>query len=337
MKTILAVDDTPENLDVLRATFGSEFRLKVATDGAKALQIAWSSSPPDIILLDVMMPDMDGFEVCRRLKSDPRTSKIPVIFITALGHERDQLRGLELGAVDYLQKPINPMLARVRVKNQLELYDRRCELEVAVAERTRELTETRMQIIFRLGRAAEFKDNETGDHILRMSEYSRILARQIGLDDGTVELIYHASPMHDIGKIGIPDRVLMKPGKLDAEEWEKMRQHPQLGADIIGIHEDLLLQAARDIALTHHEKWDGSGYPNQLKTDEIPLFGRIVALADVFDALTSVRPYKPAWTVEDAVALIRKESGSHFDPLVVDAFNHSIPLMVAYKQKLEHR
>lgn len=333
-QTILAVDDTPENLDVLRVTFGSEYRLKIATDGAKALEIAWSTTPPDIILLDVMMPDMDGFEVCRRLKQDPRTSKIPVIFITALGHEKDQLRGLELGAVDYLQKPINPMLARVRVKNQMELYDRRRELEVAVSERTRELTETRMQIIMRLGRAAEYKDNETGDHILRMSVYCKIIALEVGLDHGTAELLYHASPMHDVGKIGIPDNILTKPGKLNPEEWVEMKKHPALGAEIIGIHEDPLLMAARDIALTHHEKWDGTGYPLGLAGDSIPLFGRIVALADVFDALTSQRPYKKAWPVEEAVALIQKERGAHFDPQMVDAFIRALPQILQHKEGL---
>lgn len=334
MQTILAVDDTPENLDVLRATFGSEYRLKVVTDGAKALHIAWGLDPPDIILLDVMMPDMDGFEVCRRLKADPRSVKIPVIFITALGHERDQLRGLELGAVDYLQKPINPMLAKVRVRNQLALYDHRRELEIAVKERTRELTETRMQIILRLGRAAEFKDNETGDHIMRMGEYCRMIALQAGLDQGTAELLYHASPMHDVGKIGIPDKILMKPGKLDAEEWVIMRTHPSLGAEIIGDHSDPLLHAASLIALTHHEKWDGSGYPSGLQAEDIPLFGRIVAVADVFDALTSQRPYKSAWPISEAVELMEREKGKHFDPDIVEAFHRALPQMQEYKDHL---
>lgn len=331
MQTILAVDDTPENLDVLRATFGSEYRVKVVTDGANALRLAHSVEPPDIILLDVMMPGMDGFEVCKQLKSDPRTMRIPVIFITALGEEQDQLKGLSMGAVDYIQKPINPGLAKIRVKNQLALYDHRRELEFAVQARTVELEHTRKQIILRLGRAAEFKDNETGSHILRMSHYCKVIALKYGLDGGTSDLVFHASPMHDVGKIGIPDHILLKPGKLDEKEWDVMRSHPDLGAKIIGQHSDPLLRSAREIALTHHEKWDGSGYPFHLRGDSIPLFGRIVALADVFDALTSDRPYKKAWTVESAVALVKEQSGLHFDPELVSAFLESLPEIEALK------
>ncbi len=332
-RTILAVDDTPENLDLLRETFSEEFRVKVATDGERALALAQSGDAPDIILLDVMMPGMDGFEMCRKLKADPRTARIPVIFITALASEREELLGLDLGAVDYLHKPINPALAKIRVRNQINLYDRRRELEYAVKERTIELEQARKQIILRLGRAAEFKDNETGNHILRMSQFAQVIALEAGLDEGLSELIANASPMHDIGKIGIPDRILLKPGKLDDEEWVIMRTHPTVGSRILGHHSDPLLLAAYEIALTHHEKWDGSGYPNKLKGDEIPLFGRIVAIADVFDALTSVRPYKAAWPVEQAVAQIAKDSGSHFDPDLVKAFMRSWQSMAPIKDR----
>jgi len=324
-QTILAVDDIPENLDVIRAAFASEYRVKVATDGLKALQVARSPDPPDLILLDVMMPGIDGFEVCRRLKSDPRTGHIPVIFVTALGDEKEEYRGLELGAVDYLQKPMNPLLARIRVRNHLALYDRRRELEYAVQMRTIELDRTRKQILKRLSVAAEFKDNETGNHIARMSQCSRLIARYAGLDEGLVEMIYHAAAMHDIGKIGIPDNVLLKPGKLTPEEWVIMQKHPALGAKIIGQHSDPLLRAAHEIALTHHEKWNGSGYPSGLAGEQIPLYGRIVAIADVFDALTSVRPYKKAWSEEDALAQILKDRVTHFDPDLVDAFVKGLP------------
>ncbi len=332
-RTILAVDDTPENLDLLRETFSEEFRVKVATDGERALALAQSGDAPDIILLDVMMPGMDGFEVCRKLKADPRTARIPVIFITALASEREELLGLDLGAVDYLHKPINPALAKIRVRNQINLYDRRRELEYAVKERTIELEQARKQIILRLGRAAEFKDNETGNHILRMSQFAQVIALEAGIDEGLSELIANASPMHDIGKIGIPDRILLKPSKLDDEEWVIMRTHPTVGSRILGHHSDPLLLAAYEIALTHHEKWDGSGYPNKLKGDEIPLFGRIAAIADVFDALTSVRPYKAAWPIEQAVAQIVKDSGSHFDPDLVKAFMHSWQRMAPIKDR----
>ena len=324
-QTILAVDDTPENLDVIRAAFASEYRVKVATDGLRGLQVARSADPPDLILLDVMMPGIDGFEVCRRLKADPRTAHIPVIFVTALGDEKEEFRGLELGAVDYLLKPMNPKLALIRVRNHLALYDRRRELEFAVQMRTMELDRTRKQILKRLSTAAEFKDNETGNHIARMSQCSRIIARYAGLDEALVEIVYHAAPMHDIGKIGIPDGVLLKPGKLTPEEWEVMYTHPTLGAKIIGMHDDPLLRAAHEIALTHHEKWNGAGYPRQLAGENIPLFGRIVAIADVYDALTSVRPYKKAWSEEDAVAQIRKDTGTHFDPTLVEAFFRGLP------------
>ena len=337
MQTILAVDDTPENLDVIRATFGADYRVKVVTDGARALQVAQSEDPPDIILLDVMMPGMDGFEVCEQLKADVRTQHIPVIFVTALGDENDERRGLELGAVDYIQKPLNPPLARVRVRNHLALVDRRKELEYAVNDRTAELEHTRMQIIIRLGYAAEFKDNETGTHTLRISRYCGLIAEAAGLDSGLVDLVRKASPMHDVGKIGIPDGILLKPGKLDEAEWETMRKHPKLGADILGHHSDPLLRAAYEIALTHHEKWDGTGYPHGSVGEKIPVFGRITAIADVFDALTSERPYKKPWSVDDALRLMDEQRGKHFDPSLVDAFMQSLPEILAFKERCTDR
>ena len=331
--TLLIVDDTPENIDVLRGILKQEYKIKVASNGEKALKIAQSESAPDLILLDIMMPVMDGYEVCKRLKENYATAKIPVIFVTAKGETADESLGFDIGAVDYITKPVSPPLVLRRVRTQLSLYDEKRLLDEMVKERTKELDQTRLQIIQRLGRAAEYKDNETGMHVIRMSHYSKILALASGMSEDEAELLLNAAPMHDIGKIGIPDRILLKPGKLDAEEWEMMKKHPQMGAEILGSHNSVLLNLARDIALTHHEKWDGSGYPNGLKGTEIPLYSRIVAIADTFDALTTVRPYKQAWLVGDAIELLKKESGAHFDPELVDTFLSIIPQVLEIKDK----
>ncbi|QYJ84481.1 response regulator [Shewanella aegiceratis] len=317
--TVLVVDDTPENIDILVGILGDEYKVKVAIDGPKALTIAGKSAP-DIILLDVMMPGMNGYEVCKRLKQEPLTAHIPVIFVTALTDVADETQGFELGAVDYITKPVSAPVVKARVKTHLSLYDQKRLLEQEVKARTRELEVTRLEIIRRLGRAAEYKDNETGMHVIRMSHYARLLARQAGMSEHFCELIYNASPMHDIGKIGTPDAILKKPAKLDDEEWREMQRHAEIGAEIIGEHPDPMLEMARRIALTHHEKWDGSGYPKGLSGEEIPIEGRIVAIADVFDALTSIRPYKQAWSVEDTLALIDREAGKHFDPELVTHF-----------------
>ncbi|WP_299569977.1 two-component system response regulator [uncultured Shewanella sp.] len=317
--TVLIVDDTPENIDILVGILGADYKIKVAIDGPKALALAQKSSP-DLILLDVMMPGMNGYEVCQKLKSEPLTCHIPVIFVTALADTEDETQGFALGAVDYITKPVSPAVVKARVKTHLSLYDQKRLLESEVELRTKELRETRFEIIRRLGRAAEYKDNETGLHVIRMSHYARLLAIAAGHSSRFCELLYNAAPMHDIGKIGTPDAILRKPGKLDADEWKEMQAHAAIGAEIIGDHDDPLLQMAKRIALSHHEKWDGSGYPNGLSGEEIPIEGRIIAIADVFDALTSARPYKKAWTVEDTIGLIEKESGKHFDPELVEKF-----------------
>lgn len=322
--SVLVVDDTPANIDILVGILGDSYALKVAIDGPRALAIA-RKTPPDIILLDVMMPGMSGYEVCEQLKQDPMTAHIPVIFVTALSEVTDEARGFELGAVDYITKPVSAPLVQARVKTHLALYDQKRLLEQQVRERTAELENTRFEIIRRLGRAAEYKDNETGLHVVRMSHYARLLAKQAGLPEAFCELLYNAAPMHDIGKIGTPDAVLKKPGKLDEEEWLIMREHAAIGAEIIGEHSDPLLTMARTIALTHHERWDGSGYPNGLVGEAIPLEGRLVAIADVFDALTSVRPYKTAWTTAQAMGMLKQQSGSHFDPDLVGHFEAILP------------
>jgi putative two-component system response regulator len=237
--------------------------------------------------------------------------------------------------VDYITKPVSPPIVKARVRTQLALYDQNRQLERKVRERTEALLETRLEIIRRLGRAAEFKDNETGLHVIRMSHYSRLLSEAMGMDGGWTERLFNASPMHDIGKIGIPDRILLKPGRLDAAEWEIMCRHPLYGAEIIGQHESELMRMSREIALNHHEKWDGSGYPNGLRGEAIPLSARIVAIADVFDALTTARPYKPVWTTERAVAHIEAQSGRHFEPELVKLFHDVLPKFLDIRRQYE--
>ncbi|MBU1363966.1 MAG: two-component system response regulator [Gammaproteobacteria bacterium] len=324
MGTILVVDDVPENIATLAGMLRDNYRVLFATSGADALEIV-RQQQFDLILLDVMMPGMDGYEVCRRLKADIVTREIPVIFVTALTEVQDETRGLELGAVDFLHKPCHAAIVRLRVQLHIERHNRSHSLERLVQERTRELDETRIEIVRRLGRAAEYRDNETGMHVIRMSKSSRLLARAAGVSERQANLLLNAAPMHDIGKIGIPDRVLIKPGPLDQEEWALMKTHPLIGAEIIGDHPSELLQMARIVALTHHEKWDGSGYPHGVAGDEIPLEGRIVTIADVFDALTSERPYKKAWSTAEAVDFMRDQAGTMFDPGLLHLFLNMIP------------
>nr|WP_240905880.1 two-component system response regulator [Thiorhodococcus mannitoliphagus] len=328
----MVVDDTPDNIDVLRGVLRDRYKIKAAVNGEQALRIATKETQLKMVLLDIMMPGMDGYEVCRQLKANPATAKIPVIFITAKNQEADERKGLELGAVDYITKPISPSLVLARVRTHLALFNQNQLLEQKVRERTEELMDTRMEIIRRLGRAAEFKDNETGLHVIRMSHYSRLIAAVVERGDDWSELVFNAAPMHDIGKIGIPDRVLLKPGKLDEQEWALMRRHPEFGADILGRHGSELMHMAAEIALTHHEKWNGSGYPRGLGGTGIPLHGRIIAIADVFDALTTERPYKKAWSVERAVGLIEEEAGSHFDPELVEIFLALLPEVLKIKE-----
>ena len=329
---VLVVDDSPENIDLLSEILREDYRVRVATSGEKALKIVYSDEPPDLILLDIMMPGVSGLEICRRLKANPDRRRIPIIFVTAMSSTEDERRGLEIGAVDYITKPISPPIVMARVRTHLALYDQSRELANMVAQRTTELLTTRQQIIRRLGRAAEFKDNETGNHVLRMSHYARLIALAHGLGEESAGIIFNTAPMHDIGKIGIPDAILLKPGKLDAAEWEVMYQHPIMGAEIIGKHDNELLETARIIALTHHEKWDGSGYPQGLKGEAIPLEGRIVAIADVFDALVWVRPYKPALPLETALQYFDEQSGRHFDPTLLVAFKKALPEILRIKE-----
>ena len=317
---LLLVDDEPTNLQVLRHILQADYRLLFATDGERALQVA-REQRPDLVLLDIMMPHMDGYAVCCALKADAATASIPVIFITALNDSQDETAGFDVGGVDYLTKPVSPPVVRARVRTHLSLV------------RMDELRETRLQIVQRLGRAAEYKDNETGMHVIRMSHFSKLLALAAGHSPAWAEDLLNAAPMHDVGKIGIPDAVLRKPGPLDADEWATMRRHPEIGAEIIGEHPSGVLQLAREIALAHHEKWDGSGYPRGLAGEAIPLSARIVAIADVFDALTTRRPYKEPWPVQEAMNHIAAQAGKHFDPALVALFAPLLPQLLEIRAR----
>lgn len=318
--TLLLVDDEPVNLRVLKNLLAADYALIFAKSGEEAIRLA-QAEQPDLILLDVMMPEMTGFEACQQLKSHPQTRMIPVIFVTALSDEQDEAAGFDVGGVDYITKPVSSAIVKARVRNHLSLVQ------------ADELKRTRLQVIQRLGRAAEYKDNETGMHVLRMSHYAEILAKAYGMSDEAAENILHAAPMHDIGKIGIPDSIMLKPGKLTEEEFAMMKTHPEIGADIIGDADSELLRLAKSVSLTHHEKWDGSGYPQGLEGETIPLEGRIVAVADVFDALTSKRPYKDAWSVEETMTFMRSQRGRHFEPVLVDLLEENLPAILEIKER----
>jgi len=338
-QTILVVDDTPENIDVLRGILADTYKVKAATSGPRALSIC-AKAPPDLVLLDVMMPDMDGYEVCRRLKQDAATRAIPVIFVTAKSEVEDETRGFELGAVDYITKPVSPPLVRARVRTQLALYDQNRVLEQKVLERTaeiralnREIEETQKEVVFTMGAIGETRSRETGNHVRRVAEYSRLFALHYGLSEQEAELIKMASPMHDIGKVGIPDSILHKPGRLTDEEFAQMQRHAELGYQMLCHSSRPILKAAATLAYEHHEKWDGSGYPRGLAGEAIHLYGRITAIADVFDALGSDRCYKRAWPDDRIFALMRSERGRHFEPRLVDIFFEQLDAFLAVRQR----
>jgi len=331
---ILVIDDEERNLRLMQAMLTPMgYQIETVGSGREGLEQAYQD-PPDVVLLDVMMPGMDGYEVARRLRADDRTRRIPLVMVTALSSVEDRIRALNAGADDFLSKPFDKaeLHARVRSLLKVKAYNDHMEnyqqiLEQAVAEHTQKLQQAlkalkqaSLETIFRLCKASEYKDEDTGAHIKRMSNYSAAVARSLGLKEKNVERILYAAPMHDIGKIGIPDKILLKPGKLDPQEWEIMKQHTVIGGQILEGATLMYLPLARIIAMSHHEKWDGTGYPRGLSGKDIPLVGRIVALADVFDALTTQRPYKQAFSVEKSFGIIREGRGTHFDPRVVDAF-----------------
>ena len=339
--TILIVDDAPENLVVLGEVLSPHYRVRAATSGPAALKIAQSAPQPDLILLDIMMPGMDGFAVMERLRADPATRDIPVIFITAMTGVDDETKGLDLGAADYITKPIKPPVVLARVRTQLELkqardwlQDKNAVLEAEVARRMAETRVVQDVAIRALGRLAEVRDPETGAHLLRTQDYVRILADHLSqqaryreiLTAHQIDLIVRSAPLHDIGKVGIPDSILLKPGKLTPEERAIMQTHTTLGsAALETVQADTerqidFLATAREIVRWHHEKWDGTGYPDGLAGEAIPLSARLMAVADVFDALHTRRVYKAAMPLDQVLTIFAEERGRHFDPDVVDAF-----------------
>lgn len=332
METILVVDDSPTNIDALAGVLRSHYRVYFATNGADAIDIA-RKTLPDLILLDVMMPKVSGYEVCLKLKANDRTREIPIIFVTALDEPQNEEEGLSLGAVDYLHKPFVPAILLRRVRIHMDLMHHHRLLEDKVRARTRELEGTRLQIIRRLGRAAEYRDNETGMHVVRMSEVAGLIARAIGMNESKSRLLTEAATLHDVGKIGIPDHILLKPGKLDASEWETMKEHSRIGAEIIGDDESDLLRLARLVALNHHERWDGTGYPFGVTGNDIPIEARIVSIADVYDALTSTRPYKRPWSASDAAAYVLEQAGTAFDPDITSHFQKLLPEIDAINKR----
>jgi putative two-component system response regulator len=331
---ILVVDDQPQNIELLEAYLAPQgYKIVTAANGEEALG-KLSGSQIDLILLDVMMPCMDGFEVTRRIRHDNTHQLLPIILVTALRETEDRVKGIESGCDDFISKPVDKMelLARVRSLLKVKAYNDlmlnyRDELASEVTRRTEELKHVLEKIkavaldtIYRLSMASEYKDEDTGTHIKRMSRFSAAVARRMGLNEAAIETILYAAPMHDLGKIAISDKILLKPGMLDPVEWEIMKRHTTIGAKILKGSDAEIIKLAETIARSHHEKWDGKGYPDGLKGIEIPIACRITAIADVFDALTSKRPYKEPLSVETSLAIIREGKGSQFDPDIVDAF-----------------
>lgn len=334
---ILVVDDEPANIDILLGILKPYYKLKVAPSGFVALKIV-EQFIPDLILLDIMMPGMDGFEVCKRLKSDKRFTSIPVIFVTALGQGEDEEHGFSAGAVDYITKPVSPSITLARVKTHLSLAHQMKTTEALVKERTQDLLASQQSAITMLAAAGHYNDTDTGHHIWRMAAYAKLLALQSGWSYEQATLLSQAAPMHDTGKIGIPDSILKAPRKLNDDEMETMRTHAAIGHKILSQSNTPLFSMAAEVALYHHEKWDGTGYPEGLNGQEIPQSARIVAIADVFDALTMKRPYKPAWAHDDAFDYLTKHAGTHFDPTLVKHFldaKESILTTKQYWDKLE--
>jgi putative two-component system response regulator len=340
--SLLVVDDTPANLNLMAGLLNTEYRVRLANGGARALELA-QREPPDLVLLDVMMPDVDGYEVCRLLKRDARTRGVPVIFITAMSQIEDEARGFEVGGADFIHKPISPPILRARVKTHLQikswqdsLQRRNAGLEEQLSERLDQMERLRDSTLFVMVSLAEFRDEDTGNHVKRTQEYVRVLADHLRanprddaaaaqLDAAAVELLAKSAPLHDIGKVAIPDHILLKPGPLDAEAFEVMKKHTLHGWEMLRRAaqrmggDSAFLTYAMEIARHHHERWDGSGYPDKLAGRAIPLSARLMAVADVYDALISRRPYKQPLPHEEAVRRLVAGSGSHFDPDLIDA------------------
>jgi putative two-component system response regulator len=317
---ILVADDSEDMRNLFQAMLKAKYELKFAETGTKALALADMEPIPDLVLLDVEMPETDGYDVLAKLKANPALAAIPVIFVSGRADPKDQARGLMGGAVDYIVKPISAPLTLLRVRAHLALQDQRRDLEEQVLRRTEELRETQLQLIRRLARAMEYREGGVTNRVLRVARYVELMGQAMGLKDKVCEVLALAAPLYDIGKMGVAEHILRKTDKLNEKEWEEIRRHPEIGAKIIGEHKEPLLEQARVMALTHHERWDGTGYPKGLKGDDIPLPGRIMAVADAFEAMTATQRHRSPLSPIEAAKKIAEQSGKQFDPQVVAAF-----------------
>jgi len=326
---ILVVDDSEDMLALMQKALGADYAVVTAADPGTAIEKAFGDPRPDLILLDVEMPEIDGFEVCRALKSEPATSTIPVIFLTGKTEAQAQVQGLELGAADYLTKSgANAAVLKARVRMHLALADRQSELERLVKQRTEQLEYSRGELIRRLARVLEFHESQAvGNRVMRLGHYAKLIAQAAGARPEIADMMMKAAPLHDIGKLGVPSEILRKREKLSVPDWERVKRHPELGAEIIGEHEEPLLKLARQLALTHHEHYDGTGYPKGLKGDAIPWGGRVMAIVDAFEAMTSTQFHRDPLPVERAVGEIERGAGTRYDPKLVEAFKRALPVM----------
>jgi len=326
---ILAVDDSEDMLALVAKALGEEYQVMTAADPGSAIEKAFGEPRPDLILLDIDMPDIDGFEVCRALKDEPATSAIPVIFLTGRSEAQSQIDGLALGAVDYISKTgTNATVLKSRVGMHLALVSQRAQLERMVLERTEQLERTRVEMIKRLARVLEVHESQAvGNRVMRLAHYAKLIAQASGALPDLAEMMQKAAPLHDIGKLGVPAEILRKREKLSAPDWERIKRHPEIGAEIIGEHTDPLLRLARQLALTHHENYDGSGYPKGLKGEVIPWGGRVMAIVDAFEAMTSTQFHRDALPIERAAGETERASGSKYDPKLVEAFKKALPVM----------
>src|SRR5688572_17979023 len=325
---VLCVDDAKDLLALMGKALGEDYRVITADNGGDAISAAFGEPRPDLILLDIDMPEVSGLEVCQALKGEAQTASIPVVFLTARTGMQEQVEGLEQGAVDYITKPFNAFVLRARVRIHIALANQRYELERLVQERTEQLDKTRTELIRRLSRAMELHESAAvGNRVMRLGNYAKLMAQAAGARPEVAEMMLKAAPLHDIGKLGVPAEILRKSEKLSAPDWERMKRHPQLGAEIIGEHADPLLKLARVLALTHHERWDGSGYPQGLKGDAIPWAGRVMAIVDSFESMTSTQFFREALPLERAEGEIVRGAGNKYDPKLVEAFQKALPVM----------
>ena len=332
---ILVADDSEDIRNLFGVMLKRSYDVKFAVNSDETLAGADTDPLPDLILLDIEMPALNGYEVCTRLKANPSLAHIPVIFVTARSDPKDQAKGLMAGAVDYITKPISAPITLLRVRTQLALVDQRRALEDQIAARTEELHETRLELIQRLARAMELREGGLTNRVLRVGAYVELLSQTLGLKSKVVEILSQAAPLYDIGKMGIPEHILRKSDALNEKEWEEVRKHPEIGAGIIGEHKDPLLEQARVMALTHHERWDGSGYPKKLKGNAIPVPGRIMAVADAFEAMTATQRHRSPISSMEAAKKINGDSGKQFDPAVVAAFMRVVKELDAVRAKFK--